>query len=109
MRMPRLTVLVPLALVAASTTSVLTQAPPQSSIGGPTFEVVSIKLNVANQLNQSLNQRPDGGFTMTNIPISTLITRVYPFTTAREMLGLPGWALTDRYDINATSSLSSAT
>jgi uncharacterized protein (TIGR03435 family) len=110
MRIARLAVLV--MLLAAATSTVFTQAPPQSSPAGPTFEVVSIKRNVTEQaagrpVGSNVIQRPDGGFTMTNIPLGTLISRAYPF--AAPMVGLPGWAMSERYDVIATSSLSSPT
>jgi uncharacterized protein (TIGR03435 family) len=112
MRIARLAVLV--LSVAAATSTVFTQASPQSSPAGPTFEVVSIKPNVTDQatgrpLGSNVNQRPDGGFTMTNIPVGTLISRAYPFAAPIDMVGLPRWAMSERYDVSATSSLSSPT
>jgi hypothetical protein len=41
----------------------------------PAFEVVSIKRNTSNVLGSNVSQRPDGGFTMVNIPVETLIAR----------------------------------
>jgi uncharacterized protein (TIGR03435 family) len=95
-------------LVAALTSIVYAGASAQSPPTGPTFEVVSIKRNVAGQLGSKVNQRPDGGFTMTNIPAGTLISRAYSQAPI-DMVGLPGWAMSERYDVSATSSMSNAT
>jgi uncharacterized protein (TIGR03435 family) len=46
---------------------------------------------------------------MTNIPVGTLISRAYPFAVPIDMVGLPGWAMSERYDVSAISSLSSPT
>jgi uncharacterized protein (TIGR03435 family) len=95
-------------LVATLTSIVFAYPSAQSPPRGPTFEVVSIKRNTTSQLGSNVNQRPDGGFTMTNIPAGTLIARGYSQAPA-DMVGLPGWAMSERYDVSATSSLSSAT
>ena len=68
----------------------------------PRFEVVSVKPNDGPGTSSSLSQRPDGGFTMVNMPVRTLITQAYG---AGEIVGLPGWAANDRYDVNATAAL----
>jgi uncharacterized protein (TIGR03435 family) len=46
---------------------------------------------------------------MTNIPVTTLIARAYSPAIPIEMIGLPGWARTERYDVSATSTLARAT
>lgn len=94
--------------IAAVTSSVLTQAPLSSpAAAGPRFEVVSIKRNTTNVPGS--NQRPDGGFTMVAVPVGTLISRAYPPAAPIDIVGLPGWAMSERYDVSATSSLSSPT
>jgi uncharacterized protein (TIGR03435 family) len=105
-----------LLMTAAGTPGVLSQAPAPSVPAGPTFEVVSIKRSAAAQsadpivrLSSSQNQRPDGGFTMTNIAAGTLIARAYPPAVPADMIGLPDWVMSERYDVSATSSLSRAT
>jgi uncharacterized protein (TIGR03435 family) len=112
MRFVRLAV--PMLLLAAATSSVFTRVSSQTLPAGPTFEVVSIKRNVTDQtagrpVGSKVNQRPDGGFTMTNIPVGMLISRAYPFAAPIDMVGRPGWAMSERYDVSATSSLSSPT
>jgi uncharacterized protein (TIGR03435 family) len=103
MRIARLAVL-PL-LLAALTSRAFTQAP-----ASPTFDVVSIKLNTTRNLSGGPPvERPDGGLRMISVPVSVLIARAYPPAVPIEMVGLPDWARTERYDVIATSTLSSAT
>src|SRR5215208_4086063 len=67
----------------------------------PAFDVVSIRRTTGRAPGTS-NQRPDGGFTLTNIPVSVLVSRAYP---GIDVTGLPDWARSDRYDVSAISSL----
>jgi uncharacterized protein (TIGR03435 family) len=97
-------------LTAAPTSTLFPEIPSQSQSVEPTFEVVSIKRNTAGIFSSNtVNQRPDGGFTMTNFPAGTFIARAYPPTIPADIVGLPGWAMSERYDVSATSSLSRAT
>ena len=106
MRIVRLAVL-PL-LLAALTSRAFTQAPAPPA--GPTFDVVSIKLNTSdNRPTSPPVERPDGGLRMTGVPVSVLIARAYPPAVPIDMVGLPDWARTERYDVIATSTLSTAT
>jgi uncharacterized protein (TIGR03435 family) len=82
------------------------QAAAQSS-PAPAFEVVSIRRN-AGGTPGTATQRPDGGLTFIGIPVSALIARAYPVTVP-DMVGLPGWARSERYDVIATSPLPRAT
>ena len=89
-------------LTLASIASVLAQA-------GPTFDVVSIKLNtggVGPGKTAPPIFRPDGSLTLKNVPVNTLIARAYPGT---ELVGLPDWVRTERYDVATTSALTAAT
>jgi uncharacterized protein (TIGR03435 family) len=93
-----------------------TQAAPTAS-EDVTFDVVSVKPHEAaaaattpfRRSGPTVTQRPDGGLTMLNVPTALLISRAYSLTTPADIVGLPGWATTERYDVVATSSLSSAT
>jgi len=73
-----------------------------------TFDVVSVKLHSPEPgiagLSGNQSQRPDGSITITNMPAATLIARAYDIAPV-DMVGLPGWAMSDRYDLNATASL----
>ena len=97
-------------LLAASTARLFTQGPAPPAPAGPTFDVVSIKRNTTGALSSPLPvERPDGGFRMMNIAVFTLIARAYPPAIPAEMIDLPGWARTERYDVSATSTLGKAT
>jgi uncharacterized protein (TIGR03435 family) len=41
---------------------------------------------------------------MTNMPAGLFISRAYGIAPVN-MIGLPGWAMSERYDLNATASL----
>jgi len=93
------------ALIAvAATASVFTQA--------LTFEVVSVKRNTSGAIGSSgSGDRPDGSFTLRNVPITTLIARAYPSNMpipVYDLQGLPDWAKPGKeyYDIAAKSPLS---
>jgi uncharacterized protein (TIGR03435 family) len=113
MRIERLALLA--LIVTVETVTVFARASVQAPTAGPTFDVVSIKRNTAETggrppLGSSINQRPDGGITMTNIPVGTLISRAYStFASPIDLVGLPSWAMSERYNVSATSSLSQAT
>ena len=81
----------------------------QTSTPAPQFDVVSIKRNLGESSNSSWIDRPDGGLRITNIPVMTLIARAYPPAIPAELIGLPEWTRTERYDVSATSVLTSAT
>jgi len=76
---------------------------------GPAFDVVSIKRNTAGfapgPLPQPI-QRPDGSLVLTNVPVNNLIARAYP---GLDIVGLPEWVRTERYDVATTSTLTTAT
>jgi uncharacterized protein (TIGR03435 family) len=97
------------AVVIGGITFAFAQSPPS----GPTFDVVSIRRHIQQSgpqaFNSTQNQRPDGGFTMTNVRIVTLIYRAYPEAANAEPVGLPMWATSDAYDVSATSTLTRAT
>jgi uncharacterized protein (TIGR03435 family) len=72
------------------------------------FEVASIKRNTSNALGSNgSSERPDGGFTLLNVPMMTLVARAqFPLIAPVDMVGLPEWARSERYDVSATSPLS---
>jgi uncharacterized protein (TIGR03435 family) len=85
----------------------------QSQAVGPTFDVVSIKRNTA-QIGPGFRSnfaqwRTDGGLTMVNITAGNIIGRAYPGTVPADMVGLPGWDRSERFDVSATSTLAHAT
>lgn len=80
----------------------------QAPADGPRFEVVSIKRNTSNALGSNgSSERPDGSFTLLNVPMMTLIGRAqFPSIAPVDMVGLPEWAQRERYDVSARSPLS---
>jgi uncharacterized protein (TIGR03435 family) len=76
---------------------------------GPTFDVVSIKPNTADIRPGPVAppiQRPDGGLVLPRVGVNSLIARAYP---GLEIIGLPDWVRTERFDVAATSTLATAT
>jgi len=47
--------------------------------------------------------------TMSNVRVALLMGRAYPPAVPADMIGLPGWAMSERYDFSATSTLPRAT
>ena len=90
--------------VLLTSAHLVAQAP---AADGLRFEVVSIKLNTSNALGSNgSSERPDGGFTLVNVPMMTLIGRAqFPSIAPIDMVGLPEWAQRERYDVSATSPL----
>jgi uncharacterized protein (TIGR03435 family) len=99
----RITALAVIAVaLGVATAEVRTSARSQSPVAAPTYEVVSIKRNVSTALGSNgSNERPDGGFMLLNVPIATLISRGYPGHPPVDMVNLPGWAMSERYDVSA--------
>src|SRR5436190_18185605 len=84
------------ALLVALLVSPLSVAHAQTST--PQFDVVSIKRNTSGTLGGSARSLPDGTDVLVNQPIRSLILGASPVQT-REVVGLPDWANTERYDI----------
>ena len=82
----------------------LTRAQTPTSPAGLTFEVVSIRPHAGPGNSTSMAQLPGGGFTMVNMPVRTLITQAYG--PVADVIGLPGWAVNNRYDVSAAAKLS---
>lgn len=98
----------PLLLVLAAATP-LAQTPNSPEAPGASFDAVSIKRNISDELGSRSDTRPNGALTLINISTVVLVRRAYPLTVSAEMVGLPGWATSERYDVTATSTLSRAT
>jgi uncharacterized protein (TIGR03435 family) len=62
------------------------------------FDVVSIKRSDPDARGGSMRRLPDGTLIMVNQPIRSIIFSGGP-APAREVVGLPDWAETDRYDV----------
>jgi uncharacterized protein (TIGR03435 family) len=90
-------------IAAATMAGLLAQAPsgPPQSL---TFDIVSIKPNISGGFGNEPD-RPDGGLTMINVPVTTLLARAYRLDVA----GLPDWATNARFDVIATANRKGAT
>jgi uncharacterized protein (TIGR03435 family) len=62
------------------------------------FDVVSIKRNTSGNAGGGGRTLPDGTEQMTNFAIRQFIGAASPVPT-REVIGLPDWAMTERYDV----------
>ena len=93
-------------LLAVLTSRAFTQAPAPSPNAGPTFKAVTITRNSGGAGGFSMSDGPGGGFRATNVSVGALVARAYPPAIPREIIGLPEWASSERYDVMATSSLS---
>ncbi len=109
MRIGCLLALAPLLACVPSVLHSQTQTP--AGTDGPAYDVVSVRPNPATDFRTPSNlvQRPDGGFTATNLPVATLISRAYPPAIPVEFVGLPDWGLRERWDVTATSTRPNAT
>jgi uncharacterized protein (TIGR03435 family) len=68
------------------------------------FEAVSIKRNASGAPGNTIRTLPDGTFIATNVAFSFVVRLATPSPVSvpmLEILGLPDWAQTDRYDITA--------
>lgn len=74
---------------------------PSSPTPAPVFEVVSVKRNTTESGDSSISQRPDGSLRMVNVSVRTILGRGYPGSTL-DIIGLPDWASSERYDVAAT-------
>jgi uncharacterized protein (TIGR03435 family) len=91
-------------LIAATAVDVATQTAPQTApAAGPTFDVVSIERS-GGGVGFRLSERPDGGFNATNYPVANLIARAYPPAVPVDIVGLPSWTSSERYDVRTTAT-----
>ncbi len=71
------------------------------------FDVVSIKPNSSGDNRRMIQNPPAGRFATTNVPLRQLIVLAYGDASTGgpppnlEITGLPGWATTDGYDVQA--------
>ena len=72
---------------------------PAPGATGAAFDVVSIKPNNSGPGSfVEFRTLPDGGYTMVNSPIRSIILQASP-VPSREVVGLPDWATKDSYDV----------
>jgi len=91
------------AISSAGLAAIVLSTPPATlaqSARPAEFDAVSIKRHTAQDNGGSMRTLPDGTFTMTGFPIRSIITSASP-VRLREVVGLPDWVETERYDITA--------
>jgi uncharacterized protein (TIGR03435 family) len=75
-------------------------APAAAAVKVPTYEIVSIKQNKSGSGDGSWNRLPDG-VRATNVPLQFLLYSAYDIIIDSQVAGLPDWADSDLYDIDA--------
>lgn len=66
------------------------------------FEVVSVKPNHSEAEKMNIMSPPmSNGVTITNMPLIDILQWAFRITMSDQIVGLPGWATEDRYDITA--------
>jgi uncharacterized protein (TIGR03435 family) len=95
------------ALILVSPLLGIAQAPAADAAAPPRFDVVSIKRSGGGQFINIT--RPDGGFTRTNMSADLLVAEAYLPPSLKDVIGLPEWAKSEKYDIKTTSTLARAT
>ena len=85
-----------LSVLLALSATVATQAPLE-------FDVASIKRNTTNTFASGPPPGPASGqVSIINAPVQTLVLQAYPLQTVPvQVLGLPAWAQSERYDVMA--------
>jgi uncharacterized protein (TIGR03435 family) len=95
-------VVVSAAVVGSLVVQLLGQTP---AIDKPlTFEVASVKLNTQTNGPQNVQLSPSGLLTVVGLRLRDLVQIVYgsdAIQTPGQLVGLPSWALSDRFDISA--------
>src|SRR6185437_13878001 len=82
---------------AATATCAIAQTP-------TAFDVASIRSSAAANSDYSINTPPGGRFVARNITISTLIEVAYDIRQF-QLSGQPGWADSERYDVEAKAAV----
>src|SRR5215831_14328425 len=82
--------LVPIALVGAQTTL-------------STFEVASVKPNKSGTTQANIGMPPNG-VSYVNLPLRGIIQLSYVINQPSKVIGLPDWAVTERFDITARAA-----
>jgi uncharacterized protein (TIGR03435 family) len=80
----------------------------QPATGGPVFDVVSIRPSPGSVRLGNHRERPGGGYLLEKGTAEDVIAYAYAIAPAN-VIGLPGWASRDVYDITATGSAASPT
>ena len=73
---------------------------PTPGVPKPSFEVASVKPNKSGDAGMSMTIQPGGRYVVTNAPVGLLIRNAYELQQS-QLVGLPGWAESERFDIVA--------
>ena len=84
-----------LGVLAAASAALIAQV-----LADPSFEVASVKRNTSGTTRIAVNVQPGGRFTVTNMPLRTLIMNAYQLQSS-QLIGAPDWIATERFDIVA--------
>ena len=92
----------PLFLVSALTLSAVAQSAPAPPAPNLSFDVVSVKRNVSasRQMTRQSSATSDG-ISMTNAPAFLMVFYAYGINDENLAVGLPEWAINERYDLTA--------
>lgn len=71
--------------------------------GAPAFDAVSIKRSTSASPGTTFGTAPGAGFSMTNGPAVAILLSAFPVPN-REIIGLPDWARSERFDVVATAA-----
>jgi uncharacterized protein (TIGR03435 family) len=88
------------AVLASQQTAAQTAGSTHPGDKAPAYEVVSIKPHQSGDHSSSMRSGQDG-FGWMNRPLSALVWAAYNIRMDGQVAGLPGWAQTERYDIEA--------
>src|SRR5882672_4442199 len=83
-------------LFALSSTAALAQTP-------SAFEVASVKPNKSGTTQANIGMPPNG-VNFVNLPLRGIIQLAYGINQPSKLAGVPDWAVTERFDINARAS-----
>jgi uncharacterized protein (TIGR03435 family) len=87
-------------VVLALTGVTVLVAQEQPPVLDASFEAASFKRNVSGGTNSTFNPQPTGRFTVTNIPLATLVMAAYQLQP-HQLIDAPDWTRNERYDIVA--------
>jgi len=88
--------------VLAAHSPVQAQAPAGAN-ASPVFEVVSVKLNKSGTLQANMGMTPNG-LNIVNLPLRPIIQLAYGINQPTKLVGVPDWAVSERFDINARAA-----
>jgi uncharacterized protein (TIGR03435 family) len=83
----------PAVILALSVAALMAQTP-------PAFEVAAVKPNKSGTTQANIGMLPNG-VNFVNLPLRAVIQFAYGINQPSKLVGVPDWAVTERYDINA--------